>query len=185
MLYRLDALPAVWNDAAIRAESTRVFDNSHRGRDANLVGALGECVFEHWMRGHDIPFEFVGATTHDYIVGTRGLTLEVKTKDRTVVPRPHYEATIPAYNADHQQPDWYVFVRLLRAAGATTGVRRFTAAFIVGAYPGPEFHAEARLWRAGEVDPANGTKFWTDCYNLPIQRLTDIADAARNWNWQT
>ena len=27
------------------------------------------------------------------------------------------------------------------------------------------------VWRAGEVDPSNGTKFWTDCVNLPIADL--------------
>ena len=178
----MDARIDTWDEAARRANSTRVYDNSHRGQDANLVGALGECVFEHWLRTRSIPFEFIGVTTHDYVVGTRGLTLDVKTKDRTVRPRPSYEATIPAYNSEHQQPDWYVFVSLYRTAPASAGIWRYTSAFIVGAYPGPAFHTEAKLWHAGEVDPANGTKFWTDCYNLSIGRLIDVDEAAREWS---
>ena len=32
---------------------------------------------------------------------------------------------------------------------------------------------EGTRWKAGQVDPANNTKFWTDCINVSMDQLID------------
>lgn len=171
----------LWRRGAERSRTMPIYERSHRGRHANLVGALGEVMFEHWLSLKGCWFVFDSLTTHDYRVGPKQVTVEVKTKDRTVPPRPSFDATIPLYNADHQHPDWYVFISLLRASNIDDPVRRYTTAYLVGCYPADRFRS-GKIWRAGDVDPANGTKFWTDCINRPISQLLDLETIAmREW----
>lgn len=77
-----------------------VYANSHRELEANLVGAIGEVVFERWLHTFEIPFDRTGTTQDDDRVGPAKWLVEVKTKDRTVRPQGDYAVSIPAYNAD-------------------------------------------------------------------------------------
>jgi len=51
-----------WDVAVRRARATPIYDGSHRGSDANLVGALGEIVFEAWLRRERLSFHFDSET---------------------------------------------------------------------------------------------------------------------------
>ena len=161
-----------------RHASMPVYGYSHRREEGNLVGAVGEVVFERWLEAKGCPYEWLGSTRFDYRVGTAAATVEVKTKDRTIEPRRHFDVTVPAYNIDHQRPDWYVFVSLLRPRGTTDA---FTHAFLVGAYPGAKYRDGARFWDAGVVDPDNGTRFWTSCWNRPMSDLVNLDVARAEW----
>lgn len=155
-----------------RADAMPVLNGSHRGAAGNEVGCLGEVVVEALLQIFDIDFEFLGATSHDLNVGQE--KWEVKTKDRTVVPIPTYDCSVPLYNIDHQMVDRYVFVSLLRRGGTNMGVRRFPTAFVLGVADRDRILSNGRIWKAGEIDKSNGTKFWTDCINLPISKLDSV-----------
>ena len=155
-----------------------VYVGSHRGAAANLVGALGEIAFELWLEVHGISYEWVADTRYDYRVGPRKITVEVKTKDRTVRPLPEYEASVPDYNAEHQRPDWYAFFSLLRAPGSTD---EYTDAYYVGALHAAAYRRIATFRRAGELDPRNGTRFWTACWNVQLRWLMDPEAVIGQW----
>ena len=171
-------------DDATRARASRrlaemdVYAGSHRGPAANLVGALGEIAFELWLERHGVSYEWLADTRYDYRVGSRHITVEVKTKDRTRRPRPEYEASVPDYNVEHQRPDWYAFFSLLRAQGTADG---FTDAYYVGALPADAYHRIATFMREGQVDPRNGTRFWTACWNVELGRLMNPEAAVVHW----
>ena len=54
-------------------------------------------------------------------------------------------------------------------------------AYLVGAYRGEQYLADATRHEAGEVDPANGTCFWTPCWNMLIRELVDMDEALSAW----
>jgi hypothetical protein len=174
----------IYQNAMERAESLPVFPGSHRKEEANIVGCLGEVIFEKVLSDSEVPFTPLYTTKHDLqIVNGMSVekTLEVKTKDRTVAPRPNYEATLPAYNHDHQVADYYGFVSLQRGRNSTAGIERFHSAWVVGVANRAIFDRHKKFWKAGQQDPTNGTVFWTDCWNLYIDQLAPIFYAINQW----
>lgn len=145
-----------------------IYRKSHREQDANIVGGLGEVVFEDWLEREGVAYEWLGETRFDYRLNNQ--TVELKTKDRTAPPRPSYEVSIPDYNSEHQRADWLFFISLQRSENT------FFRAFLCGAYEGPTYRDGARFWQTGETDPSNGTKFWTACWNRPISDLVTPKD---------
>lgn len=103
--YRRMALTdAVLGAAMARAGALPLFENSRRKREANLVGCIGEVVFESFLHRHGIDFrDHRESARHDYVVG--GLSIDVKSKDRTALPERHFDNSVPLYNHEHQRPD--------------------------------------------------------------------------------
>lgn len=163
-----------------RAAEYPVLKGSHRGEIANQIGALGEVVAESWLARNGVRFTSVRTTRTDLILSDQK-TLEIKTKDRTVAPKPEYEASIPLYNHDHQQPDYYLFVSLERGRGSQSDLDSFHTAHIVGASSVRKMHELGKVWHAGETDPDNGTTFWTDCLNIKLKNLVEPATALIHW----
>lgn len=181
---RIHITPDMYEMAMERAESLPVFAGSHRKEEANIVGCLGEVVFEKLLDNHEINYSPLYTTRHDLRLNSDSSepkTLEVKTKDRTVAPRPNYEATLPAYNHDHQIADYYGFVSLQRHSGQSEGIERFHSAWIVGVANRRIFDQHKKYWKKGQKDPTNGTVFWTDCWNLYIHQLAPINYAIQQW----
>jgi hypothetical protein len=154
----------------------RVFENSHRMEDANLVGCIGEIAFETLLFNFGIEYQDCRhGTKCDYRVG--GYTVDVKTKDRTVVPRLSFENSVPVYNHEHQRPDYYYFVSLLRDTSIDEkSPNRFTHAYLLGGLDIASLDREGKRWEPGQTDPSNGTKFWTACINVKMtqQHSNDI-----------
>ena len=173
------ALAPIWQEATRRIALLPIYKGSHRGVDANEVGVLGEVAAEEWMKSAGISYVDRKQTTHDYLLSATSETLEIKTKDRTVLPRPHYECSVPLYNHEHQRPAWYLFVSLLRVDGPKD-ITKFTRAFIVGACQRDDLK-NGVVWKAGDTD-TNGTTFWTDCINVKIGDLTDTQKLMATWN---
>lgn len=159
--------------ARVRADALPIFQNSHRKEQANLVGCIGEIVFENFLSRNNIPFEDCrDTTTHDYLIGERGFSLDLKTKDRTVKPKLFHDNSVPLYNHEHQRPRYYFFVSLYRERrSAIDDIRRFKTAYLVGGIDIDTLDREGRRWNAGDVDPDNGTKFWTACLNVSMEKL--------------
>jgi hypothetical protein len=148
------------------------FGKSHRKKEKNQVACLGEIIAEYWMQKNGIKFiSQLEATTHDYIVNN-SLTIDVKTKDRTVIPRIDYDNTAPLYNHTHQRPDYFLFVSLKR--DKNNDIRRFSQAYIVGSISYNGLDCIGILFLEGEIDWRNGTKFWTDCLNTEMWQLIPL-----------
>jgi hypothetical protein len=161
-----------------RLAEMKLYEYSHRGEAANRVGAIGEIVFERWLEHHGVRFEWLADTHYDYRVA--GSTVEVKTKDRTVPPRWNYEASVPEYNLEHQQADWYAFISLVRTASGRD-IRDYQVAYIAGISRSEEYHQIAVRRDAGELDSSNGTRFWTACWNVRHDALGEPAAALAAW----
>ena len=182
-MFEFKLTKSIWREADRRVEKLPVFKGSHRKVAANLVGCLGEIVVEKWLDAEGIPIiPELAETTHDYKL-TSGLgTFDVKTKDRTVKPRPDYDCSVPLYNHAHQQPDYYVFISLQRDRNdKRTSAELYHTAYILGGIDQEGLSAKGKVWKRGQVDPANGTKFWTDCINLHISDLISYDSLADEW----
>lgn len=165
--------------ALARASATPILPGSHRGRDANLVGAIGELLFIEFMARHEIScLDQTNRTDWDFLVSGK-YTVDVKTKDRTVPPRAHYDCSAPDYNHDHQQPSFLFFVSLQRNKRAdNSNPYRFTHGYLLGGIGMKRFKEAAVFWPAGRTDPSNGTTFWTACWNITASKLTPPRDIA-------
>ena len=158
--------------ANYRIENAPIYKNSHRKKDANQVGFLGEVILEEFLIENKVNFsDCRNETTHDYLINNN-LKLELKTKDRTVIPKIHYDNSIPIYNHSHQRPDYYYFISLLRKKdNKTKSINRFTEAFILGGIDINSLDKYGTYWKEGDTDTRNGTKFWTDCINVSMKQL--------------
>jgi len=158
--------------AQARAEAVGELTRSMRGAQANQVGALGELIGMDYLRSCGVEIEEVFNTRYDVRVKINGdwKTLEFKTKERTVVPQPHYDCTVPAYNHDHQRPDFFLFISLL-SSGKSDQITRFGRAFILGSITWERFQDCATPWSPNQTDLSNGWTPTIECYNVPISHL--------------
>jgi hypothetical protein len=156
-----------------QAQALPVFDNSHRGLDANYIGCIGEILVADYLERHGVKVDDDReTTTHDFRVGPSKFTVDVKTKDRTVAPKIFYDNSVPLYNHEHQRPDFYYFVSLYRPTNASKDdMFRFQQAFVIGGISIETLDSVGKKWEAGQVDPSNGTKFWTACANVSMAQL--------------
>ena len=153
--------PIMYETAKWRAEELGKLNNSIRQGRGNLAGLLGEeIVIETLPNSHR-------QMSYDYDITYQGMRIEVKTKDRTVFPRPEYEVSISGYNST-QNCDLYVFVSLLRRGDT------YTDGWIVGSLTPTEFYDKARKVSKGCIDPTNNWRAKCDCYNLPISYLRGL-----------
>lgn len=147
----------ITEDMVLRAKekSTEMgkLKHSMRGESGNFVGFLGEEVILSAFPGA------ISSNTYEYDIIFDGVTFEVKTKDRTVIPKPNYEVSIAEYNAK-QSADFYVFVSLLRRD------KEYLKAYIIGIMSPKEYKKKARLINTSFVDNSNGFKPTISCFNL-------------------
>jgi hypothetical protein len=150
--------------AQARAEEVGTLDRSMRGLQANQVGALGELIGLDYLRGLGFEVEEIFSTKFDVRVKVEGewKTLEFKTKERTVIPQPSYDCTVPAYNHSFQRPDYFLFISLL-SSGKSEKITRFSKGFILGSISLERFEEIATAW-----DPSKTT---INCYNVRIGEL--------------
>jgi hypothetical protein len=157
------------NKAKAEAQKIGVYTGSHRKQDGTLIGCIGELVVAQWLSDNALTVERTARIEHDIFVSSdRGpkARIEVKTKDRTVEPKPNFEATVPMYVYEKQRPDYYIFVSLLRPK---LKPMQFTHAFIVGGLDRDTFDNRKRKEEVGYKP--NGAVFWTDAWNVYISDL--------------
>ena len=152
--------------AAKYAEDIR-FVKSIRGdggtESRKPVGAIGETVLIDYLNGKEVEVidnrEGQDATKYDLLVN--GKKVEVKTKDRTVAPKPYYECSVADFNTE-QDCDEYAFVSVLN---------NMKEAWYLGKISKSDFYKAAVFHKKGEVDPANDFTFKADCFNIPVWKL--------------
>jgi hypothetical protein len=130
--------------------------------DGNTAGRFGELLFTE-IHGGRI------ADDYEYDIVYNNLTVDVKTKRRTVAAKPRYEASIPDFNPD-QDCDLYYFISIRTNTD-------YRVVDLMGYISPEEYHSRATFRREGEKDPDNGFVFSADCYNLEygeLQRHHDL-----------
>ena len=160
-MLKVDLTPAMIREAARLDAAMGELRNSIRQGQGNVAGILGELAF---LKAYP---EAVRIDSYDFDILLNGKRVEIKTKDRTVQPKPHHECSVSNYNAT-QKTDFYFFVSLYRTEAG------YQSAYLLGYLSPDEFFARARHLRAGEIDPSNGYTVRADCYNVRIDELNPI-----------
>jgi hypothetical protein len=137
-----------------RAEKLPLLNNSIRKGEGSLVAYIGEEVVKNVLNGEI-------KDTYDYDIVYQNMKVDVKTKERTVAPKPYYECSVADFNTK-QDCDEYAFVSVLNT---------LKEAWYLGKITKPDFYKKAVFHRKGEIDPANNFIFKADCYNIPISLL--------------
>lgn len=143
-------------------------ERSFRGPQAYQVGRVGELVVMDWLESRGVMFEEILSTAFDLMV--EGERWEVKTKERTVEPQPHYDCTVPAYNHEHQQPEVFCFVSI-RSTGKSDDPYRFVDSHILGTIRGEELNSRARYLTPDSPPDHNGWVPTIPCYNIRVNEL--------------
>jgi hypothetical protein len=99
--------------------------------------------------------------TFDYDLVVNDKKVDVKTKQTSVKPLPHYECSIAKLNTK-QKCDAYAFVRILND---------FSKGWYLGVLTKEDYYDKATFLRKGDVDPSNNYTVKADCYNVRIDEL--------------
>ena len=157
-----------------RIEDIPILKDSIRGKEANLIGSIGEVMFEKFILLEGLMLEKETGEqekyNHDYLVEGK-FTVDVKTKDRSVVPKSNYDCTVAQKTLDHQKPDYFYFVSLLKKKDVLVAEAKFTEAFMLGATDLPTLVREGEVWNEGDVDARNGKRIRVDCQSIEICNL--------------
>ena len=123
----------------------------------NIAGFIGESIAHQVLGG-------VIKNTYDYdLVLDDGTTVDVKTKQTSVVPLLSYECSIASLNTK-QECNLYCFVRVKND---------FTKGWYLGVYDKQQYLLDSVFMKKGDVDASNGYTVKSDCYNLSISKLKD------------
>jgi len=137
-----------------RAATLPLLKNSIRQGEGSLVAYIGEEVAKNVLNGEI-------KDTYDYDIVYQNMKVDVKTKERTVAPKPYYECSVADFNTK-QDCDEYAFVSVLNT---------LREAWYLGKISKSDFYKKAIFHRKGEIDSANNFTFKADCYNIPISEL--------------
>jgi len=137
-----------------RAAKLPLLNNSIRHGEGSLVAYIGEEVVKNILNGEI-------KDTYDYDIVYQNLKVDVKTKERTVSPKPYYECSVADFNTK-QACDEYAFVSVLNT---------LKEAWYLGKISKLDFYKKATFHRKGEIDTDNNFTFKADCYNIPISLL--------------
>lgn len=147
-------------DAPIRdsarqeAEQLGNLRGSIENGDGNFAGLLAEFVVA----------DSIGAVrrpTYEYDIVRNDVSIDVKTKRRTVKPKPSYEASIADYNTE-QGADVYYFTSY------NTDSNVFS---LLGYVTTDNYYQMATFHEEGDYDADNNFTFKADCYNLRYDKL--------------
>ena len=159
MIFEVKITDLMRQRSQVKAEEMGSLNNSILNGTGNYAGFLGEEIVNDYIRG-------TIENTYDYDIIKDGLKFDVKSKQTTVVPRTHYDCSVPDFNPN-QKCDFYIFARILDD---------FSIGWILGFISKERFYQEARFMRKGQMDGSNDFIVKSDCYNLAIKRLSPIAE---------
>jgi hypothetical protein len=155
----------------------RIYKRSMRGEEGTNIGAIGEFVLIEHLEDNGIKVidnrNRENATKYDLLV--LGEKVEVKTKDRTVPPKPFYDCSVPLYNHTHQKADWFIFLSLLRKNN------KFVEAYILGGATYSDIERDGITINKGDVDERNGWVCNESCINITIDKLIPPEKMLENW----
>lgn len=124
-------------------------------KDRQLAGRVGEEVFRRVFGGEDI--DNVG-----FDVLYDGMKVEVKTLNRSVRPKPNYNAIVKKNRKRESECDLFYFISTLGPKVDTP----YSMVWLCGYITPDEFDRQAEYWKKGEVDPENGFTNRHNCYKM-------------------
>lgn len=138
-----------------KAKEMGLLHNSILRGGGSIAGFLGEQVVLKALGGSWL-------NSYDYdIVLEDGHKVEVKTKQTSAVPLPHYSCSISNFNTK-QDCDIYAFTRILKD---------YSKGWFLGYLPKTEYFDKAVFMKKGQLDPDNGYEVRADCHNVSISDL--------------
>jgi len=143
-----------------KATEMGLLHNSILRGGGSIAGFLGEQIVLDVMGG-----KWDNSYDYDIVLGD-GRKVEVKTKQTSAVPLPHYSCSISNFNT-RQKCDIYAFTRVLKD---------FSKGWFLGYMPKQEYFDKSKFMKKGDFDPDNGYEVRADCYNLYIEDLQNVQD---------
>ena len=140
------------------AEEMGSLKGSIEDGDGNFAGLAGEYILKELVSS----IERDPTYNHDLVMGD--ITIDVKTKRRSVKPKPYYECSIADYNTS-QTCDFYYFISINYD---------YEDVYLLGYLPRDEYYDKATFHEEGDVDPDNGFVFKADCWNVAISELKQL-----------
>ena len=162
-----------------KAMSLGYINNSILKGAGNLAGYLGEEALAPYVDAEIVSNNRgLDKYNHDLLVQTQ--RIEVKTKRRTVAPRPNYDVSV-AETSSHQRPDVYAFISLEFNRVTKAHPKQYYGlkkVWLCGFMPANEFWERSELWEKGKIDKTNNFKTHVNMYNLSVRDLyTNISEA--------
>lgn len=148
---------------ALAANMGRI-NRSIRQGEGNFVGFLGELAAVRYL-------SYLGAKRentyqHDLTIGP--YRFDVKTKQRSQLPREHYQASVADYQ--DQKCHALIFASVMMQDDQPQMIT------LCGYMSRKDFYAQSDIIRAGDVDPENGWQCSMDCRNIEYKRLKGMFD---------
>lgn len=145
-------------NARKKAREMGLLKNSIRRGQGAVAGFIGEQIAVKVLGG-----EWSNTYEYDMILPD-GTTVDVKTKERSVAPKPHYACSVAKFNT-RQKCDMYGFVSVLKD---------HSKGWFLGAIPKQDFFDLAVSVEKNQHDPDNGYDARASCYNITIEELQNV-----------
>ncbi len=164
---------SMMDEAIKKAEALGSINNSITSGKGNLAGYLAEIALSADLGCKNISCDS-GNEKYNYDLIKNNLKIDVKTKRRTVDPKPFYEVSI-AGTSKHQKADVYAFISITfkekRGMGSKAQYYGVESIWLCGFMSKEDYFDKAIFWKKGAIDPSNGFKVHADMYNMPISSL--------------
>ena len=152
--------------ATLQSKRMGALNNSITHGDGNVAGCIGEILALKALKLNSSNLKSSSSYEYD-ILDDQNISWDVKTKRRTVKPRPYHNCTVADYNTK-QKCDRYLFVSLYN----------LEEGFILGWISKEDFYKKAKFFKKGEIDPLSPPskvfRFTADCYNIEVKDLTPL-----------
>ena len=172
-MIKLDFNQSMIDEAVKKAEELGSINNSITSGRGNLAGYLAEIALTKYLGCKNISCD-KGRDKYDYDLIKDGRKIDVKTKRRTVDPKPFFEVSI-AGTSKHQKTDTYAFISITfkekRGMGSKAQYYGVESIWLCGFMSKEDYFDKAIFWKKGAVDPSNGFKVHADMYNMAISSL--------------
>ena len=159
--------------AKSKAKSLGQINNSILKGKGNFAGYLGEEAVAAYIDA-DIISNDKGDAKYGHDLSKSDRRIEVKTKRRTVEPKPFYDVSVAAssrHQADKKGLDLYIFVSIQFDG------REPKRIWIIGQKDRDSYFEEARFIKKGEPEGNNGFISHADMYNLITTELDPLDDS--------
>ena len=180
-MYKIPFTQQVIDNAIKRADAfsprNRRSQVKHSGTGLSNVKVAG-FLAEEAVAVHLNAELVLGEDRYNYdLILPDGTHTEVKSKRRTVAPKPNYEVSVYQVSR-HQRPDLYMFCSLQYEKsykiGKTIQYENLQTIWLLGQKTPEEFFKDAVFWDAGDYDERNKLILKSQSYNREIRELEDI-----------
>lgn len=143
-----------------------------KGGTGQYVGYIGEATFGQWLNEHGLPFDYIAQDSFHADFAVLGLSFDVKSKNRSVLPKRDYAAHVAA-SQRNQQCGYYVFASILMVRD------RAACCDLMGFISKDQFWSTCEQPAVGETY-GNGMQERTEAGKVPYISLRSMDDLSKN-----